>query len=951
MNLIRQFRSADAGWQFLTATGAALALVLSMLVVSAPTARAAASDLDGAGPATAAASCWEIKQNRPTSADGVYWLYTPTMNAPEEFYCDMTTAGGGWVLIGRGREGWRMEYEGLGTPAQVRGEVTGTAAFAARQLPAKTIDALLNGQRVDQLTDGIRLRRATNTAGTTWQEARFNFTSRDRWVWTFGARHVTKNVSFDGVNGGSGLTSNFGADNFYRRVNTTSTQAQNWTRGFAFGSNITGSPASDSYLWSASTSTGFARPFTQMYLRPQLTAATFAAIPDSGTAAITQTPLAETRAMPTVWGVDGLATSDGELRTEVQAFTQSGDYMYVGGNFRYVQRNSSGLDRVEQRFLAAFNVHTGQWLSSFRPTLNNQVKSLATLPDGTVVAGGEFTQANGVATGGVVALNPTTGATVPGWRTDVENRLTQGILSVRSLRVSGNWLYLGGAFTHLSGGSSTNAVYARGAARVSVSNGTPDGSWNPAFDGTVNDVAPSADGTRVYAAGYFTLSNGVSTPNVAAVSTAAGAQALDWTPRFSNSRAQFQFTVNEAGSRVWVGGSEHMLFSYDTASLALRSGNITLAGGDFQTSAVGDGLLYAGCHCDDFNYADSYTWSNPGTAWTQADKIGIVGAWDTATGEYQPEFNPITKTRTGYGAWASMVDSTGVLWVGGSYQSAISVNGNNQWAGGYVRYAPRDAQAPTRPSGLSVGADAAGIALSWTGSSSGDVTSYDVVKDDRVVATTASTSITLPAPEAPARYFVRAVDGAGNRSASTAAAHVDPSTQPQWQWAVEAGSRWSWRYDAAALPAGWVQPGFDDSGWSSGEAPLGFGSSLVETVIHTGATSTRPLSAQFRAEFEVDDLQEWESAVVTAWIDDGAIVYLNGVEVGRGNLPSGAISQGTYATAAPRTSAASAAPASFTVPSSRLVEGTNVVAVQAHLNYRATFDVSMETTVELAAAE
>lgn len=126
---------------------------------------------------------------------------------------------------------------------------------------------------------------------------------------------------------------------------------------------------------------------------------------------------------------------------------------------------------------------------------------------------------------------------------------------------------------------------------------------------------------------------------------------------------------------------------------------------------------------------------------------------------------------------------------------------------------------------------------------------------------------------------------------------------------------------------------------------------MVETVIHTGATSTRPLSAQFRAEFEVDDLQEWESAVVTAWIDDGAIVYLNGVEVGRGNLPSGAISQGTYATAAPRTSAASAAPASFTLPSSRLVEGTNVVAIQTHLNYRATFDVSMETTVELAAAE
>lgn len=928
-----------------------VAVTLTSLVAVSGTASAAPYELDGLSRETAAASCWEIKQLYPSTADGIYWLYTPAMHAPDQFYCDMTTEGGGWVLIGRGREGWRMEYEGLGSPAQLRETVTGQGAFQARQLPATTVDGLLNGQRVDAMTDGIRLRRATNTAGTTWQEARFNFNNRDRWVWTFSARHVTKNVSFAGVTGGSGMTSNFGADNNFRRVNTEATQAQNWTRGFAFGSGVVGSPAASSHLWSSTTSTGWARPFTQMYLRPRIVSPTFATIADSGTPAIERIALAETRAIPTVWGVSGLATSGGELRTEVQAFTQSGDYMYVGGNFRYVQRNLGGLDQVEQPFLAAFNIHTGQWLSSFRPTLNNQVKALETLPNGQVIVGGEFTQANGAPAAGIVALNPTTGATSASWNVQMENRLTSGVLSVRSLKIKDNWLYMGGQFTHLSGGGS-GSVYARGAARVSVANGTPDGGWNPALNGAVNEVEPSADGTRVYAAGYFTLSNGQTTHRAAALQTTAGAAVVPWTPTFS-AAADFQFAVTEAGDRVWLGGSEHSFFSYDRESLSLASGNITIAGGDFQTStATSSGVVYGGCHCDDYNYSNSFTWSNPGTNWTQADKIGFVGAWNEETGDYLPEFNPITKTRGGYGAWASYEDSNGVLWLGGSYESAISITGANQWAGGYVRYAPRDATAPTSPSSLTLVPGANGLELSWSGSTdnSGQV-SYEILRDDRVVATSQSTSAVVSATDGPSRWFVRAVDEAGNRSASTPVAVFDPDEVPDFLPVISAGSSsWQWRYDSASLPGTWVEVSFDDSAWEQGQAPLGFGSSLVQTVTHTGPASTRPLSAQYRHVFEVEDLQDWGGAEVTLWVDDGAIAYVNGVEIGRGNLPEGTIGQGTYATAAPRTTAASGAPAVFEVPGSLLVEGTNVLAVQTHLNFRSTIDSSMEATLTLESA-
>ena len=50
---------------------------------------------DGRTEATAAASCWEIKQHDPDSPDGTYWLQTPAMDAPGQFFCDQSTDGGG----------------------------------------------------------------------------------------------------------------------------------------------------------------------------------------------------------------------------------------------------------------------------------------------------------------------------------------------------------------------------------------------------------------------------------------------------------------------------------------------------------------------------------------------------------------------------------------------------------------------------------------------------------------------------------------------------------------------------------------------------------------------------------------------------------------------------------------------------------------------------------------
>ena len=55
----------------------------------------------GISAVSAGKSAREIKQNHPNSVDGVYWITNPNINGgtPFQIYADMTTDGGGWILI------------------------------------------------------------------------------------------------------------------------------------------------------------------------------------------------------------------------------------------------------------------------------------------------------------------------------------------------------------------------------------------------------------------------------------------------------------------------------------------------------------------------------------------------------------------------------------------------------------------------------------------------------------------------------------------------------------------------------------------------------------------------------------------------------------------------------------------------------------------------------------
>jgi len=79
--------------------------------------------------------------------------------------------------------------------------------------------------------------------------------------------------------------------------------------------------------------------------------------------------------------------------------------------------------------------------------------------------------------------------------------------------------------------------------------------------------------------------------------------------------------------------------------------------------------------------------------------------------------------------------------------------------------------------------------------------------------------------------------------------------------------------------------------------------------------------------------------------DDGAVVYLNGVEVARGNMPGGAINYLTTASSAVSDSDEYRF-SDFTVGANLLNDGTNVLAVEVHQSSGTSSDISFDLELE-----
>ena len=160
---------------------------------------------------------------------------------------------------------------------------------------------------------------------------------------------------------------------------------------------------------------------------------------------------------------------------------------------------------------------------------------------------------------------------------------------------------------------------------------------------------------------------------------------------------------------------------------------------------------------------------------------------------------------------------------------------------------------------------------------------------------------------------------------------------------VPTGAVWKYLDNGSDQGTAWRASSFSDATWPSGPAQLGYGDGDEATTVGFGPDSNNKfITTYFRRAFSVTNPSAFTALTLRLLRDDGVVVYLNGAEVWRNNMPAtGAIGFSTPASVA----IAGADETTFvqtTLSPSLLVSGTNVLAVELHQSGGTSTDISFD---------
>jgi len=426
-----------------------------------------------------------------------------------------------------------------------------------------------------------------------------------------------------------------------------------------------------------------------------------------------------------------------------------GNTVFVGGQFTTARPAgaAAGTNTQARSNFLAYNLTTGELITTIKPAFDAQVKALAVSPDGKrLYVGGSFTKVDGQNRYRIAALDTATGAVLgntPGTNA-----------TVNALHATADAVYVGGGFSTL--GTAT---------RVKVGAFNPANGatlpFNPVLtDGNVQGITASPDGTKVAFGGAFTKVNNSSDPGygLGFVDAATGATNLPFS----------------ANSAIRNGGTEAAILSIKGDAQGFYGSGYHFGGGgnlegSFQATWDGNLAWVSDCHGDTYDVAPrgntvyqashSHYCGNLGTGgfpqtepnWnfhhgtavtkyatgtSQRDVYGYpdhVGRPSPTLLNFFPDFVPGTYTGKSQGPWDVEANSDYVVY-GGEFTRV-----NNQAQQGIVRFA-RQGVAPEkqgpRESGAALGLKARSLAsgtvrVSWPGTYDRDnaTLKYEVFRD------------------------------------------------------------------------------------------------------------------------------------------------------------------------------------------------------------------------------
>lgn len=113
---------------------------------------------------------------------------------------------------------------------------------------------------------------------------------------------------------------------------------------------------------------------------------------------------------------------------------------------------------------------------------------------------------------------------------------------------------------------------------------------------------------------------------------------------------------------------------------------------------------------------------------------------------------------------------------------------------------------------------------------------------------------------------------------------------------INKGDVWNYYDNGDDYPMNWNVLGFDDSSWDSDSAQLGYGDGDETTILSYGEDENNKYTTYlFRKTFGGIDTSGLQNIEMQLLVDDGAIVYLNGQEILRVNMPEGPVDFNTWA--------------------------------------------------------
>ena len=144
---------------------------------------------------------------------------------------------------------------------------------------------------------------------------------------------------------------------------------------------------------------------------------------------------------------------------------------------------------------------------------------------------------------------------------------------------------------------------------------------------------------------------------------------------------------------------------------------------------------------------------------------------------------------------------------------------------------------------------------------------------------------------------------------------------------VESGSYWQYLFESKPAE-GWKLDNFDAAAWKSGKASIGYGDADLITKIGSNDLKKTVSRIYFRHEFSIEDLEinSLKKLNVSLLADDGAVIYLNGKEIIRYNLPEGEINDNTKALKTAVKATGEMIYNNFTIPPTILKMGKNVIS-------------------------